>query len=200
MDFEAGQNDGEGDLEFYKRETSFQHLRPEFTSLRHQKHLNILTTINLHLQTHLLNSSKSTQPNNQTPQSKMQFTNLLAAAAALAFSANASPIGERDGARLAQFRVYGADGCHDLNMGFYTVDASDSNTCKTFTGTTGPVKSLNLEAQYSPAANGCIFFIYTDETCTAGRRAIGVDSCQDGPDNGTWGSWQIFCPSGNAGN
>ncbi|KAI1417349.1 hypothetical protein F5Y13DRAFT_152568 [Hypoxylon sp. FL1857] len=130
----------------------------------------------------------------------MQFTSFLAAAATLAFGANAAAIAERDGARLAQFRVYGATGCHDLNMGFYTVDASDLNTCKTFTGTSGPVKSLNLEAQYSPAADGCTFFIYSDAACTSGRRAIGVDSCQDGPNDSTWGSWQMFCPPGNAGN
>ncbi|KAI1137414.1 hypothetical protein F5Y05DRAFT_413971 [Hypoxylon sp. FL0543] len=129
----------------------------------------------------------------------MQFTSILAAAAALAFGANAAAIGERDGARMAQFRIYGATGCHDQNLGFYTVDASDTNTCKTFTGAGEAVKSLNLEAQYAPA-NGCSFFIYTDGACTSGRRAIGVNSCQDGPDAGTWGSWQLFCPPAGAGN
>ncbi|KAI0113908.1 hypothetical protein F4776DRAFT_667071 [Hypoxylon sp. NC0597] len=104
----------------------------------------------------------------------MQFTSFIAAAAALAFGASASGVAERDGARLAQFRVFGATGCHDQNFGFYTVDASDLNACKTFTGLPAgsSIKSLNLEAQYSPAADGCSFFIYTDGNCQAGRRSI----------------------------
>ncbi|KAI0113907.1 hypothetical protein F4776DRAFT_639542 [Hypoxylon sp. NC0597] len=129
----------------------------------------------------------------------MQFTSFIAAAAALAFGASASGVAERDGARLAQFRVFGATGCHDQNFGFYTVDASDLNACKTFTGLPAgsSIKSLNLEAQYSPAADGCSFFIYTDGNCQAGRRSIGVNSCQEAPDAGAWASWQMYCPPGN---
>ena len=58
----------------------------------------------------------------------MQFTSIVLAAAALAASATASVL-PRDGARLAQFRVYGAAGCHDLNYGFYTVDADFKQLC-----------------------------------------------------------------------
>ena len=54
----------------------------------------------------------------------MQFITFIAAATALAFGANANVI-PRDGSRLGQFRVFGADGCSDLNYGFYTVDQSD---------------------------------------------------------------------------
>ncbi|KAI6089145.1 hypothetical protein F4821DRAFT_232255 [Hypoxylon rubiginosum] len=127
----------------------------------------------------------------------MQFSSIILAAATLAVSATAAVL-PRDGARLAQFRVFGADGCHDLNYGFYTVDQSDANTCKTFVNAPS-VKSLNLEAMNSPAANGCSFFIYTSTDCGAGRRAIPVQSCQELPADATeWASWQIFCPSGAA--
>ncbi|KAI1392047.1 uncharacterized protein F4822DRAFT_114443 [Hypoxylon trugodes] len=131
----------------------------------------------------------------------MQFTSFFAAAAALAMGANAAAVAPRDGARLAQFRVYGADGCGDLNQGFFTVDESDANTCKTFINVPTPpgVVSLNLESMNFPAANGCSFFIYTDTNCGAGRRALSVDVCNDVVSPATsWGSWQIFCPSLNA--
>ncbi|KAI1379065.1 hypothetical protein F4677DRAFT_410444 [Hypoxylon crocopeplum] len=130
----------------------------------------------------------------------MQYTSFLAAAAALAFGANAGVVPvARDGARLAQFRIFGADGCHDLNNGFFTVDESDKNTCHTFTSAALPVKSLNLESMNAPAANGCSFFIYTDTVCGGGRRALSTQVCNDVPEPyTTWGSWQIFCPTGAA--
>ncbi|KAI1778893.1 hypothetical protein F4818DRAFT_232174 [Hypoxylon cercidicola] len=128
----------------------------------------------------------------------MQFTSIVVFAAAFAASASAAVL-PRDGARLAQFRVFGAEGCSDLNYGFYTVDESDANTCKTFVNVPTAVKSLNLEAMYSPAADGCSFFIYTSEDCGAGRRSIPVQSCQEIPAGASeWGSWQISCPSGAA--
>ncbi|KAI1211968.1 uncharacterized protein F4807DRAFT_383432 [Annulohypoxylon truncatum] len=132
----------------------------------------------------------------------MQFTSFIAAAAALAFGANANAI-PRDGARLGQFRVFGADGCSDLNYGFYLVDQSDANTCHQFTNLpSGPgVKSVVLEAMNSPAADGCNFYIYTNNICTSGRRALSVSGCNDvPPPNANWASWQMECPSSAAGN
>ncbi|KAI8624918.1 hypothetical protein F5Y19DRAFT_282097 [Xylariaceae sp. FL1651] len=128
----------------------------------------------------------------------MQFTTLIAAAATLALGANAAAI-RRDGARLAQFRVFGAEGCSALNYGFYTVDESDVGLCKGITNVPTAVTSLNLEGLYAPAANGCNFYIYTDTDCSAGRRSISVDVCNNPLNPGdTWGSWQISCPSGMA--
>ncbi|KAI2615005.1 hypothetical protein GGR54DRAFT_314405 [Hypoxylon sp. NC1633] len=127
----------------------------------------------------------------------MQFTTFLAAAAALAMGTNAAAI-KRDGARMGQFRIFGADGCKELNDGFYTVDESDKNTCYALTGTV--VKSLTLEALNYPAANGCSFFIYTDAACGAGRRSLETQVCNDVPAPAVgWGSWQLFCPTGAAG-
>ncbi|KAI1400670.1 hypothetical protein F4819DRAFT_487363 [Hypoxylon fuscum] len=129
----------------------------------------------------------------------MQFTTMIAAFAALAMG-NAAAIERRDGARLAQFRVFGAAGCHDLNYGFYTVDQSDADTCKSFPNIpdTG-VKSLNLEALNAPAANGCNFYIYTGADCSGTRRSIPVQSCQELPAGSEeWAAWEISCPSGAA--
>ncbi|KAI0886267.1 uncharacterized protein GGS22DRAFT_160421 [Annulohypoxylon maeteangense] len=130
----------------------------------------------------------------------MQFTTFIAAAAAVAFGANANVI-PRDDARLGQFRVFGADGCSDLNYGFYTVDQSDANTCHEFTGVPASpgVKSVVLEGMYYPAANGCNFYIYTNNICTSGRRSLSVSSCNDvPPPNANWASWKMDCSSGSA--
>ncbi|KAI0473406.1 hypothetical protein GGR56DRAFT_647232 [Xylariaceae sp. FL0804] len=126
----------------------------------------------------------------------MQFTTFIAAAATLAFGANAAVL-RRDGDRLAQFRIFGAEGCDTLNLGFGTVDESGANTCNAFTDT---VLSVKLEAEYSPAADGCNFYIYTDAACSEGRRAIGTESgCNDPLNEGeTWGSWEISCGTGSA--
>ncbi|KAI1765756.1 hypothetical protein GGR53DRAFT_250892 [Hypoxylon sp. FL1150] len=127
----------------------------------------------------------------------MQFTSIVLAVATTLAASSSAAVLPRDGARLAQFRVYGAAGCSDLNYGFYTVDQSDDKTCKTFANVPTDIKSLNLEALYSPAANGCSFYIYTSEDCTTGRRAIPVQSCQELPADATeWGSWQIYCATG----
>lgn len=83
----------------------------------------------------------------------MQFTTLVATVATLAIGGNAAAV-PRDGARLAQFRVFGADGCSALNYGFYTVDQSDAGACKQFISPTS-VTSLNLEQLKLPAAQGC---------------------------------------------
>ena len=69
----------------------------------------------------------------------MQFTTLIAAVSALAVGTNAVAI-PRDGARLAQFRVFGADGCSALNYGFYTVDESDVGTCHELTDNVSSVR------------------------------------------------------------
>lgn len=88
----------------------------------------------------------------------MQFTSTVTLAASLLLAATSTTLAAvlpRDGARLAQFRVFGAAGCKDLNYGFYTVDESDADTCKTFINVPTDVKSLNLEVMNSPAADGC---------------------------------------------
>ncbi|KAI0602185.1 hypothetical protein F4775DRAFT_588412 [Biscogniauxia sp. FL1348] len=132
----------------------------------------------------------------------MQFTTIFATIATLALGANAAVL-PRDGARLAQFRIFGEEGCSALNYGFWTVDESDTNTCKGLNQPDGTVvKSIELEVMNFPAADGCTFFIYTDTACGAGRRALGgsnVGSCNNPLQEGeTWGSWQFYCPTGAA--
>ncbi|KAI1309609.1 hypothetical protein F5Y03DRAFT_348177 [Xylaria venustula] len=124
----------------------------------------------------------------------MQFATLITAVATMALgTANAAAL-PRDGARLAQFRVFGADGCSALNYGFYTVDQSDVGACNALTTDPSAVTSVNLEVLNSPAADGCSLFIYTDENCTAGKTATTVDVCANVPQtDDTWSSWQILC-------
>ncbi|KAI1472458.1 uncharacterized protein F4812DRAFT_13577 [Daldinia caldariorum] len=120
----------------------------------------------------------------------MQFTTFIAAAAALAFGANAN-VTPRDGARLAQFRIFGADGCHDQNMGFYTVDESDASECHEFRAA---VKSINLEAMEKPAADGCNLFVYTNNICNSGEQSLSLNTCIDvPPPDVMFSSWKIVC-------
>ncbi|KAI1199150.1 hypothetical protein F5X97DRAFT_322785 [Nemania serpens] len=122
----------------------------------------------------------------------MQFTTLVATVATLAIGGNAAAV-PRDGARLAQFRVFGADGCSALNYGFYTVDQSDAGACKQFISPTS-VTSLNLEQLKLPAAQGCTVYIYTDSDCSEGKRATSVNVCNNPEAPGeTWNSWEISC-------
>ncbi|OTB00002.1 hypothetical protein M426DRAFT_324657 [Hypoxylon sp. CI-4A] len=123
----------------------------------------------------------------------MQFTSILAAAATLAFGANAAAV-PRDGARLAQFRIFGAEGCSDLNYGFYTVDESDIGSCHSFEGAPD-VKSVNLEAMNTIDGATCSLYVYTNNICTSGLRRLDVQQCTAvPPPNANWASWQIFCP------
>ncbi|RWA04849.1 hypothetical protein EKO27_g10251 [Xylaria grammica] len=99
-------------------------------------------------------------------------------------------------ARLAQFRVFGAEGCSALNYGFYTVDQSDVGVCNALTTDPSAVTSVNLEVLYSPAADGCNVYIYSDKNCTAGKQATAVNVCSNPEEEGeTYGSWQISCAS-----
>lgn len=84
----------------------------------------------------------------------MQFTTLITAVATFAVGTTNGAAVRRDGARLAQFRVFGAEGCQDLNYGFYTVDYSDIGICTALTTDPSAVKSVNLEVTTTDAA-GC---------------------------------------------
>ncbi|TGJ83669.1 hypothetical protein E0Z10_g5104 [Xylaria hypoxylon] len=125
----------------------------------------------------------------------MQFATLITAVVSIAVGTNAAAI-RRDGARLAQFRVFGAEGCHDLNYGFYTVDQSDVGACNALTTDPTAVTSVNLEVLYSPAANGCSLYIYSDANCSDGKQVTAVNACANPEQDGeTYGSWQISCSS-----
>ncbi|KAI0428353.1 hypothetical protein F5Y09DRAFT_289002 [Xylaria sp. FL1042] len=125
----------------------------------------------------------------------MQFATLIAAVATMAIStADAAAMIRRDGARLAQFRVFGAEGCSALNYGFYTVDQSDVGACNTLTTDPSAVTSVHLEQLTSPAADGCSLFVYTDKNCTTGKTATSVAACTNVADAGdVFSTWQILC-------
>ncbi|KAI0458159.1 hypothetical protein F5B21DRAFT_461558 [Xylaria acuta] len=124
----------------------------------------------------------------------MQFTAFIAAVSALAIGTNAAAI-PRDGARLAQFRVFGAEGCSARNYGFYTVDESDIGTCHELTNDPTAVISVNLE-HLEAVASGCSVNIFTDKNCSEGERATAVNVCANAAAAGeAWSSWSITCPS-----
>lgn len=90
----------------------------------------------------------------------MQFA-LYTALTSLAIGTHAAAIPPRQGAdnpRLAQFRVFSAAGCSDLNEGFYTIDTDQSNQCHdvsdvaTSTTANGYV-SIELQAVTGAAAD-----------------------------------------------
>lgn len=120
----------------------------------------------------------------------MQFTTVIAALATLAASANAAAL-RRDGARLAQFRIFGAEGCKEQNEGFYTVDQSDADACHQLGEN---IHSVNLEYLNLPTANGCTLNIYTDADCSVGKIATALNVCNN-PTAATeaFGSWNIVC-------
>ncbi|KAF2963588.1 hypothetical protein GQX73_g9985 [Xylaria multiplex] len=126
----------------------------------------------------------------------MQFATLAIAVASFAISGTNAVAIPRDGARLAQFRIFGAEGCSALNYGFYTVDESDVGACNALTDNPTAVASVNLEVLYSPAAEGCSLYIYSDKNCTSGQQSTAVNVCANPEEDGeTYGSWQIICPS-----
>ncbi|KAK5636441.1 hypothetical protein RRF57_012153 [Xylaria bambusicola] len=122
----------------------------------------------------------------------MQFTTLIVAAATMALGTNAAAL-RRDGARLAQFRIFGADGCNALNYGFYTVDYTDIGVCNVITADPSAVESVNLEV-LTPAAAGCTLFIFSDANCSAGKTPTTVNVCNNVKEaTESWGSYQILC-------
>ncbi|RYP84851.1 hypothetical protein DL770_005144 [Monosporascus sp. CRB-9-2] len=131
----------------------------------------------------------------------MQLSALFfpALAALVARTIDAAAIHQRDGARMAQFRVWSASGCGELNQGYFKVEESDVGVCNNLTAyvPSPGIKSAMLEQLYYPAAEGCSLDIFTDELCSDGRRALlSLRACEDAPveeGRDIWGSWQVLC-------
>ncbi|RYP41440.1 hypothetical protein DL767_001078 [Monosporascus sp. MG133] len=131
----------------------------------------------------------------------MQLSALFfpAFAALVARITDAAAIHERDGARIAQFRVWSASGCGELNQGYFKAEESDVGTCHNLTAyvPSPGVKSTMLEQLYYPAAEGCSLGVFTDEMCSDGRRELlSIRACEDAPveeGRGIWASWQVLC-------
>ncbi|KAF7564027.1 hypothetical protein G7046_g112 [Stylonectria norvegica] len=142
-------------------------------------------------------STSSKQFSLSTPQPTlqyfiMQFATILVSVAALAIGASAAVL-PRD-THVADFRVFGEAGCYKDNLGVFTVLDTDftPNECKSFEGNV--VKSLNL----GDINDGCTMYIYPENGCGAGRRAIGAGDCQEAA--GLWKSWSIQCATDANGN
>lgn len=114
----------------------------------------------------------------------MQFT-ILAAITSFAIGTHAAAIRlPRQGTsnpRLAQFRVFSAAGCYDLNEGFYTVDTDQSNQCHSFATESGSTPngyvSIELQAATAAAANcerelPCLSSIASTSGCRMGKKEL----------------------------
>ncbi|KAI1437808.1 hypothetical protein GGR50DRAFT_643002 [Xylaria sp. CBS 124048] len=120
----------------------------------------------------------------------MQFTVLLALTA-LATGINAAAFPRQPAnPRLAQFRIFGKQGCSAENDGFYTVDKSDVGNCGTLVD---EVSSVHLELLNSPAADGCSVRVFTSDNCSAGSTATAVKACTNAKAGETFKSWKITC-------
>ncbi|PWI64989.1 hypothetical protein PCL_08348 [Purpureocillium lilacinum] len=108
------------------------------------------------------------------------------ATAALAGLANSAIFGHRL-AHLADFRLYGAPGCFDDNLGIWTVIEGDvkPGDCRNFNGNT--VFSLSNVV----ILEGCTLYAYMDENCTAGEQAIPEGECASVEE--TFRAWGMSC-------
>ncbi|KAI0393779.1 hypothetical protein F5Y17DRAFT_430722 [Xylariaceae sp. FL0594] len=125
----------------------------------------------------------------------MQLSNVFAFAITLGPANTAAvSIAPRDGARVAQFRVYGADGCYEDNQGFWTVDTSDADACKPL-GSNPPIASVRLEILSTTATGSCTVSLFTDTECTpaAHMTDMTVGACNNAPAPDVWQAWKLTC-------
>ncbi|KAI4593933.1 hypothetical protein KJ359_008721 [Pestalotiopsis sp. 9143b] len=140
----------------------------------------------------------------------MQFSVLAAIAASFAIGTHAAAIRlPRQGVsnpRLAQFRVFSAAGCSDLNEGFYTVDTDQANQCTDFSAgeastPNGYVSIVLQDATATATAANCELLLYSDNACTETETVSALDTCedasvaQDGASYPTWNSYYYKCAS-----
>ncbi|KAJ6446779.1 hypothetical protein O9K51_01552 [Purpureocillium lavendulum] len=115
----------------------------------------------------------------------MLYFNVLAAAA-IATGASAAAITPRL-AHLTDFRIFGAAGCGDKNLGIWTVVEGDvkAGECKGMNG--NDVHSiLNVDI-----IKGCTLYAFTDDKCTYGKRVLEAGKCSSS-DTG-YKAWTISC-------
>ncbi|KAK2598090.1 hypothetical protein QQS21_005801 [Conoideocrella luteorostrata] len=109
---------------------------------------------------------------------------LIAAVVALATSTSALTIRNK---HVADFRLFGEEGCYKKNEGVWTVIDDDfkPNECKSLDG--NPAKSiLNIDTN-----QGCTFSLYSDEACSAGKKDCQPgECCNNGQD---WKAWSMVC-------
>ncbi|KAG5920160.1 hypothetical protein E4U61_000210 [Claviceps capensis] len=110
---------------------------------------------------------------------------MLAGVAALASVAHALTIRN---AHVADFRLYGEQGCFADNQGIWTVISEDfaPNECK---GLNGYVPRSIRNQDTNP---GCTLSFYTDEGCSAaGKRDCAPGQCCNSAQG--WRAWSMVC-------
>ncbi|POR37009.1 Uncharacterized protein TPAR_02791 [Tolypocladium paradoxum] len=114
----------------------------------------------------------------------MLFSSTLAAAIVLATGANAAVLTRNK--NVAQFRIYGETGCHEKNLGVWTVIDDDikNNPCKTFRD---DVKSVTVEQ----INVGCKLHVFTDKECKNGGHTVKQSECHN--EAGGLKAWSMQC-------
>ncbi|KAL6804801.1 hypothetical protein GGI42DRAFT_352878 [Trichoderma sp. SZMC 28013] len=115
----------------------------------------------------------------------MQLFAVFAAATTLIAGSNALFIPRN--IHVADFRLYSAEGCHDGNLGVWTVIDDDfkNGECKGLNDS--EPKSLSL----TDINKGCTFTAYTDDKCTKGKKDFTKGHCFD--DKAGWKAWSMKC-------
>ncbi|UNI13857.1 hypothetical protein JDV02_000555 [Purpureocillium takamizusanense] len=115
----------------------------------------------------------------------MLSLNVLAVAV-IATGASAAVITPRL-AHQADFRVFGATGCKEKNLGIWTVIEGDVKP--------GECKGLNGDDVHSitnvDILKGCSLFAFTDDKCTTEKHPLEVGKCTNS-DSG-FKAWTISC-------
>ncbi|QPH02470.1 hypothetical protein C2857_006680 [Epichloe festucae Fl1] len=115
----------------------------------------------------------------------MHASLFIASVAALASSTSALTIRNK---HVADFRLFGEQGCSKQNQGVWTVIDVDfkPNECKSLQGS--PAMSiLNIDTN-----KGCTFSLYADEACTeASKRDCPPGRCCNNLQD--WKAWSMVC-------
>ncbi|KAG5993172.1 hypothetical protein E4U54_003459 [Claviceps lovelessii] len=115
----------------------------------------------------------------------MLASHMLAGVVALAGAAHALTIRNR---HVADFRLFGEQGCSKQNQGIWTVIDLDfrPNECKSL-GTSLPRSIRNVDIN-----RGCQLSFYTDDACSAlSKRVCGQGECCNSAEG--WRAWSMVC-------
>ncbi|PNY25622.1 Uncharacterized protein TCAP_04437 [Tolypocladium capitatum] len=114
----------------------------------------------------------------------MLLSSILAAATALATGAGAGVLPRNK--HVADFRIYGATGCYEKNLGVWTVIDDDikGNPCTRFGDDVRSVMVANVN-------DGCRLHVFTDGECRTGKHTVQQRECYG--DSAGLKAWSMEC-------
>ncbi|TDZ24103.1 hypothetical protein Cob_v003513 [Colletotrichum orbiculare MAFF 240422] len=132
----------------------------------------------------------------------MHFSSVLLAAAALAFSAEATPTGSRrSDPHVLDFRIWsdancGVGGDNQGNLGVTTITQSQTGVCRP-SFSSNPEDLPHVRGIYlNRLTSGCTMTAYTSSGCQGAGTSVGVQQCAEPADSRSiWVSYRVDCPS-----